>query len=169
MTEIRIEDDIRESPLEEEILEDARQRDSEEVDYMDQLKRLKADFDNYRRRSEMEKSKFKNHFEGKLLSKLLPFFDDLDRLLVSGSEDPGLSEGYRLAYESLQRKLSSLGLEKFAEIGDEFNPDRHEAVFARPTNPENVNKILSVLENGYIFKSEIIRPARVEVGVSSDN
>lgn len=143
----------------------AELKNTEENNYLKMLQRLKAEFDNYRRRMEKEKAELSQYVESELLRKFLPILDDFERLLDANSEDSQLREGYRLIYENLNSLLSETGLRSFTEIGDEFDPHRHDAVAVAQTSPENDNKIMSILRKGYIFKNRVLRPAGVKVGL----
>jgi molecular chaperone GrpE len=151
-----------------EMNKDVFQREARENgDYLETLQRLKAEFDNYRKRTEKEKLELSRYVEGELIRKFLPILDDFERLLEAKTEDGQLREGYRLIYENLNSLFVELGLESFAERGDDFDPNRHEAVAVAHVLPENENKIMSILQKGYIFKNKVLRPAKVEVGLSN--
>lgn len=158
-----------------EIVDDTvKQEEVEEVDEVAKLEeelqewknkhhRLYAEFDNYRRRTLKEKAELiKTASEGIILE-LLPVLDDFERAIEAKEEG---SEGIVLIYNKFKTKLEKKGVKKMNAIGDEFDPEIHEAIAQVPApKKKQKNKVLDVVESGYMLHDKVIRFAKVVVGV----
>ena len=137
-----------------------RERD----EYLDSLQRLKAEFDNYRKRTEREQSERAANSATRLVKELLPVLDDLERALEAATEheEAKLEEGVRLVHRAL---LGILQREGVAEIETEgaFDPNVHEALLSQPDDEKESGQILDVLQKGYRLGDRVLRPARVIV------
>lgn len=138
-------------------------------DDLDQLRRLQAEFVNFRKRVDRERMETTAWAQGVLVEKLLPVLDDLDRALaaVEGDESPA-AQGLALIREKLYRTLTEAGLERIETDGVDFDPDRHEALMTQPVEAERVNTVIGELTPGFLFKGRLVRPAQVQVGVDAD-
>ena len=147
------------------LLENDLLRESEEVQRIsDKNIRLLAEFENYKRRTQEEKSNlFK--YEGKDLAKsLLPIIDDLNRTLEidSKAKSKTILEGVELIVTNLNKILMDLGIEAFDSLGEDFNPDRHEALVSEESD-KGENVIIREFEKGYVYNDKILRHAKVVV------
>jgi molecular chaperone GrpE len=137
-----------------------RERD----EYLDSLQRLKAEFDNYRKRTEREQSERAANSAARLVKELLPVLDDLERALEAATqhEEAKLEEGVRLVHRAL---LGILQREGVAEIETEgaFDPHVHEALLAQPVEEAEPGSVVQVLQKGYRLGDRVLRPARVVV------
>ncbi len=147
-----------------EVRPDAADSKSKEQEYLEMLQRLKAEFDNYRKRMEKEKQELAEYVRGNLIRELLPILDDFERLLEAESDAQKLKEGARMIYSNLLSVLGKYGLEAFAAEGEHFDPNIHEAVAVAPTSREQDGKIVSTWQKGYRIKDRVIRHAKVQVG-----
>src|SRR5262249_57824971 len=141
----------------------------ERDEYLDALQRLKAEFDNYRKRSARDQESLVARATEALVRDLLPIADDLERALEAAEEheEAKLEEGVRL----VQRQLASvLGREGLAEIetNGKFDPHVHEALLARPADAEE-GSVLEVLQKGYRLGDRVLRPARVIVAAPKES
>lgn len=136
----------------------------ETSEYLSALQRLKAEFDNYRKRTDKEKMELSKFVEGNLIQRMIPVLDDFERLLQTETSDKLLQEGCRLIYENITSIFKTLGLETYSKIGDGFDPNKHEAISVDKVSEEYDNKIMSISQKGYIFKDRILRHAKVTVG-----
>ena len=131
------------------------------------LKRLQAEYANYRRRTEEQREVEIARAKGSVAKGLLPVLDDLDRAEKHGD----LGEGSPLSAiaEKLRAVVSRLGVETYGAAGEAFDPQQHEAIFHAP-NPGNVEDgtILDVVEVGYRLGDIELRPAKVVVAGSPD-
>ncbi|HDZ12737.1 MAG TPA: nucleotide exchange factor GrpE [Bacteroidetes bacterium] len=128
------------------------------------LQRLKAEFDNYRKRVRKEHSEIYDYVRGDVFRMLLPVIDDLERLLNSESSEQSLREGIGIIYKNLMTTLQSHGLESFTDEGNAFDPNVHEAVSVEETEAQMDGKIVDTWLKGYRYKGRLLRPAKVKVG-----
>ncbi|KKS69351.1 nucleotide exchange factor GrpE [Candidatus Daviesbacteria bacterium RIFCSPLOWO2_01_FULL_43_38] len=142
---------------------DAKKLEEELVNLEAQLKRALADYRNLERRVQDDVTHFAHHSRAELLMKLLPVLDSLDTA-VSGVNNEeaqsGWLQGVAMAVKQLRQVLAEEGL-NLIEVGENFDPNLHEAVDVREGME---GKVLQVVQNGYILNSKVIRPARVVVG-----
>jgi molecular chaperone GrpE len=131
--------------------------------YLDALQRLKAEFDNYRKRTAREQSELHARASERLLKELLPILDDLERALVSAElhEEAKLEEGVRLVHRALADALRREGLEEIGTDGP-FDPHVHEALLSQPSEAEE-GTVIDVVQKGYTLGDRVLRPARVVV------
>jgi molecular chaperone GrpE len=182
---IEIEDSKNEHPLEEaeesqptEQVVDIGPSESEpepetlkaENPYLDQLQRLKAEFDNYRKRSDKEKQEFYAFAKGRVFQTLLPVLDDLDRMAQHGKgpEDP-LATGIELIRQKMKAILLSEGLEEINPEGTPFDPAFHEAIGLIDADLRQDGLVMEELERGYMLQGRLLRPSRVRVGKFKEN
>jgi molecular chaperone GrpE len=128
--------------------------------------RLAAEFDNYRRRSERERSELWARAQGDLASRLLDALDDLDRVAdhADTTAADALVTGIQLVERKLRQALEAAGLEALEVEGERFDPNAMEAVAMMPAdNPAEDDTVADVFQRGYRFKGSLLRPARVRV------
>jgi molecular chaperone GrpE len=146
--------------LEEKLAEAERQRG----EYLDHLQRLKAEFDNFRKRSLRDQEALAARAHERLVKELLPILDDLERALDAAEvhDEASVVEGVKLVQRAL---LSSLEREGLAEIeaDGEFDPHVHEALLAQPGEGAEPGSVLQVVQKGYRLGDKVLRPARVVV------
>ena len=144
---------------EDELTRTARERD----EYLDALQRLKAEFDNYRKRSARDQEAFVARASERLVRELLPVLDDLERALVAADEheEAKLEDGVRLVHRSLADALRREGLEEIPTEGP-FDPHVHEALLSQPSEAVE-GTVIEVLQKGYRLGDRVLRPARVVV------
>jgi molecular chaperone GrpE len=139
-----------------------------ELDRMkDQHLRLAADFENYRKRMNAELSGVWTRARADLVGSLVEGLDDLQRVSRFTSEDTtveALIEGVDLVERNLLKALVEAGLEVLDPVGERFDPNVMEAMMRVPTEEEGQDEIVhQVLQKGYLFKDQLVRPARVSV------
>jgi molecular chaperone GrpE len=155
-------------------LEEARPKGKERdlaQEYLEHLQRLQAEFANYRKRALKEMRESCDSGKAELACKLLPVLDDFERALESLEPDAGSREvlkGVRLIYEKLRSILQSEGLEHLQCMGQQFDPNVHEAVVVTRVKEGDDGRILRDFEKGYVFKGKLIRPSKVEVAQVED-
>lgn len=138
---------------------------------LNDLKRVSADFINYKRRTEAEqvdKAKFANAM---LILKLLPVLDDLERAIDSvGPNLAGLQwvQGINLIARKMRSTLEAEGVTTIEALGEEFDPRVHEAVQYEDAGPDEAGKVVAVYQTGYKLHDRIIRPAMVKVGKEAE-
>jgi len=129
--------------------------------------RLLAEFDNYKRRTQEERSNLLK-FDGKTLAKaILPILDDLHRTLeTDGNTKSGtILKGIELIVSKLDKTLIDMGIKTFDSIGQEFDPDCHEALMSEKSD-KGENIIIKEFEKGYVYNEKILRHAKVVVSKS---
>ncbi|MGF1473649.1 MAG: nucleotide exchange factor GrpE [Rubrobacteraceae bacterium] len=160
-----LEDLVEEEPgvAEEELAAIAEELEAtrrERDEYLDALRRLKAEFENSRKRQERELSRVRDTASEKLVAELLPVLDNLDRALESEGD---LREGVRATREHFVDVLGEVGLALVASDGQPFDPNVHEAVMGQPSEEHEDGIILQTFERGYLLNGKPIRPAKVVV------
>jgi molecular chaperone GrpE len=137
---------------------------AERDEYLDLLQRVKADFENYRKRAARDQERLVSHAHERLVRELLPILDDLERALEAAErhEETKLVDGVQLVEKSLRKALAKEGLAEIAADGA-FDPHVHEAVLAKPGDGAEPGSVLEVLQRGYRIGDKVVRPARVIV------
>ncbi|MEE3188979.1 MAG: nucleotide exchange factor GrpE [Candidatus Neomarinimicrobiota bacterium] len=126
--------------------------------------RLKAEFENFRRRKADEISRLLQ-FEGEnAIRGFLPILDDLERMIHSSdASEESLKDGVSMVESKIQKYFESLSIKPFGEKGDEMDPDIHDAMLTQKDKKMDDNSILEVFEKGYTYKNKVIRHAKVIV------
>ena len=132
-------------------------------DLTDRLKRSMAEFDNYRKRTEKEKSSMYIIGAREIIEKILPVVDNFERGLAQAPEGDAFADGMQMIYKQLLTTLEGLGVEAIEAVGKEFNPDFHNAVMH--VDDENVgeNMVVEELQKGYTYKGFVVRHSMVKV------
>jgi molecular chaperone GrpE len=133
-------------------------------EYLADLQRLAADFDNYRKRALRDQHAFAARAAERLVAKLLPVLDDLERALDAAEhhEDAKVIAGVAMTKSALAAALASEGLEEIEAEGA-FDPHVHEALLAQPAEGVEPGSIIQVVQRGYRLGDAVLRPARVIV------
>jgi molecular chaperone GrpE len=154
---------VEEQQQVDELAEVTKERD----EYLDALQRLKAEFENYRKRVARDQSALVARASERLVKQLLPVLDDLERALVAASEheEAKLAEGVQLVHRALADALAREGLVEVDTDGD-FDPHTQEALLAQPSD-EKEGAVIQVLQKGYKLGDHVLRPARVVVSSGS--
>ena len=141
---------------------------AERDEYLDALQRLKADFDNYRKRVARDQQELAARAHERLVRELLPVLDDLERALDAATEheEAKLEEGVRLVHRSLADALAREGLAE-VETDGAFDPHTQEALLAQPSEAAE-GTVIQVLQKGYRLGDRVLRPARVVVSAGND-
>ena len=136
---------------------------SERDEYLDSLQRLKAEFDNFRKRTAREQADLVTRASERLVRELLPVLDDLGRALEAAEQhqEAQLEEGVKLVHRSLADVLRREGLVEI-ETDGVFDPHVHEALLSQPSDADE-GTVLDVVQAGYKLGERVLRPARVVV------
>jgi molecular chaperone GrpE len=148
-----------------------RRVEAERSELREALARRQADFENYRKRVERERTESYNRMVGDVVSKLLPVLDNLRRALdAEGSLQANESKEFRhflqgveLIYKQLSGVLEGLGLQPIASVGHRFDPHVHEAVVTEQTEEYEPDTVIQELVPGYRLGEKLLRPAIVKV------
>ena len=142
------------------------QLQAEVADLQDRLLRRQAEFENYRKRNERDRSDFLEYAGMEVVREILPILDDFERALKTESSDEGHRKGVELIYQRLLDTLKKIGLEPIEVApGTEFDPNLHQAVVRVETEDAPDHTILEEFQRGYNFKGKLLRPAMVKVAV----
>jgi molecular chaperone GrpE len=150
------------SELEKRLAEVEKERDG----YLDDLQRVAAEFENYRKRVARDQENLAARAHERLVKELLPVLDDLERALGAAAdsrhpERGRVEEGVRLVHRELEEALAKEGLVEI-ETNGRFDPHVHEALLSQPSDKDD-GAILEVLQKGYRLGDRVLRPARVVV------
>ena len=159
---------------EEEVVETTEEPDEldavtkERDEYLDALQRLKAEFDNYRKRVARDQHEQAARAHERLVKELVPVLDDLERALEAAGrhEEAKLEEGVALVHRSLADLLAREGLVE-VETNGKFDPHTQEALLSQRSDAEE-GAVIQVLQKGYRLGDRVLRPARVVVSQGSD-
>jgi molecular chaperone GrpE len=138
---------------------------TEKVELQERLLRSQAEFQNYRRRVEREKSEFAQYAASEAILALLPILDDFERALKQDSADKEYQRGTELIYQRMVDTLKKLGLEPITATGQSFDPYLHQAIERVETDEAEDHTVLDEFQRGYNFKGRPLRPAMVKVAV----
>ena len=138
----------------------------EKAELQDLLQRRQAEFENYRRRVERERTELFEFASMDTIKALLPVLDDFERALKIETADKEYARGLELIYQRLFESLKKLGLEPISEEVPLFNPHIHHAVEMVDTKDHPDQTILEEYQRGYYFKGRLLRPAMVKVAVN---
>lgn len=143
---------------------------SETKDWHDRYLRKAAEFENFRKRTEKERTESATLAKSSVLSEILPIVDACERALGSFPEATetveGLDQyrqGFQLLYKQLNDALSRIGVTAMEVRGEKFDPHLHEAVSREESDEYEENTIVEELQRGYLFKGRLLRPAQVKV------
>jgi len=135
----------------------------ERDEYLDALQRLKAEFDNYRKRVARDQHELAARAHERLVRELVPVLDDLERALefATAHEEAQLEDGVRLVHRALADALAKEGLAEIATDG-KFDPHTQDALLSQPSEAEE-GTVIQVLQKGYLLGERVLRPARVVI------
>ena len=160
--------------IEDVVKEDEVQDDSQEVtndssddekyqDLMDKFMRLQADFANYKRRTEAQKTEYVELGVKKIVNDLLPVLDNFERALDSIGEKDSTYDGILMIKNQLTDVLKKEGIVEMKALGEEFDPTYHHAVLTEDSDEYDSGYVIEVLQKGYLINDKTLRPAMVKV------
>ena len=159
-----------ETPQTEKSAETAAEEDNTEAEVKaaeaesERYMRLMAEFQNFKRRAAREKSDIHAYANEKIIGELLPVLDNFERALQTESGDlESYSKGMELIFTQLKTALEHAGLEEIKALGEEFDPNVHNAVMTEDSEEHDDGKISKVLQKGYKLNDKVIRPSMVAV------
>ncbi|NLD19939.1 MAG: nucleotide exchange factor GrpE [Clostridiales bacterium] len=142
---------------------DKEERPEAEEDADTRYLRLMADFQNYRKRVEKEKSDIYSYANEKLITELLAVLDNFERAFDQEVCDAGFKEGMDMILKQLGDVLNKSGLAEIAALGEDFDPNYHNAVMTEETEEYESGKVSGVMQKGYTLNGKVIRPSMVKV------
>ena len=125
--------------------------------------RLAADYDNFRKRTAKEKEQSYGNGKADAVEKLLPVYDNLERALNQPTEDAAYKKGVEMTMTQLVSILNGLGVEIFGNVGEQFDPNIHNAVMHTEDDTAEENTITQVFQKGFKLGDKIVRFAMVQV------
>ena len=143
-----------------------KSKEQEKIEELtDRVKRQMAEFDNFRKRTEKEKSQMFEMGAANILEKLLPVIDNFERGLdaLAEEEKNAFSEGMEKIYKQLLTMLDDVGVEKIEAEGAEFDPELHNAVMHVDDESLGENVVAEELQKGYRYKDTVLRHSMVKV------
>lgn len=160
--------------IEDVVKEEEVQDDSQEVtndssddekyqDLMDKFMRLQADFANYKRRTEAQKTEYVELGVKKIVNDLLPVLDNFERALDSIEENDSTYDGILMIKNQLTDVLKKEGIVEMKALGEEFDPTYHHAVLTEDSDEYDSGYVIEVLQKGYLINDKTLRPAMVKV------
>lgn len=132
----------------------------------DKYLRLNAEFQNYRKRVEKEKSDIFKFGNEKLLVEMLPIMDNFERALSAADEsqaDDKVLSGVKLIKKSLDEFFEKNGVKKINALHEPFDPDKHHAVMSEDSDAFEVETVIEIFQEGYALNEKVIRPSMVKV------
>jgi molecular chaperone GrpE len=129
------------------------------------LVRRQAEFDNFRKRTEKERSEYVQYAGTELVREMLPILDDFDRAMKVEGGNPEYTKGVQMIHSRMYDTLKKQGLEPIETAGKSFDPHLHQAVERVETKDSPDGTILSEFQRGYNFKGKLLRPSMVKVAV----
>ena len=125
--------------------------------------RLAAEYDNFRKRSQKEKDDLYTVIKAETVGKFLPVYDNLERALAQETADEAYKKGVEMTMNQLVKVMEGLGVTSFGEIGEAFDPTRHNAVMHVEEEGLGENVIAEVFQKGFLVGEKVIRFAMVKV------
>ena len=167
---VRRSDDNPESNLESDSLRadaDVAKLATDLEDLRQTLLRRQADFDNYKKRIEKERTEDSKRTTARLIEALIPAIDGFEQALAAHreAEYENYRRGFELIYKQLVENISKLGAERIDPTGKQFDPHLHQAMDRTETNDHADGTVLQVFQPGYLFHGRVLRPAMVRVAV----
>ena len=129
----------------------------------DQFLRLAAEFDNFRKRTIKEKEASYGNGKADTVAKMLPVYDNLERALQQPTEDAAYKKGVEMTMTELEKIFTALGVEIFGQVGDEFNPELHNAIMHNEDEALGENTVSMVFQKGAKIGDKVVRFAMVQV------
>lgn len=129
----------------------------------DRVKRQMAEFENFRKRTEKEKTQMYGMGAKSTLEKILPVVDNFERGLAAAEEGDSFAEGMKMIYKQLMNSLADAGVKEIEAEGKEFDPNIHNAVMHIDDEEFGENIVVEVLQKGYMYNDEVLRHSMVKV------
>ena len=154
----------KKKPVKKKPKKDKRDEKIEELN--DRLMRNLAEFENFRNRSEKEKSAMYDFGAKSVIEKILPIVDNLERGfdgLSDEEKETPFAKGIEAVYKQLMTAFDEMGVKPIEAVGQEFNPDFHNAVMHDEDDSDETNKVIEEFQKGYMYKDSVVRHSMVKV------
>jgi molecular chaperone GrpE len=153
----------------EELRQKVKELEEENSQLKDQYLRKQADFENFRKRMFREKEEAIKYANSNLLSDLITIIDDFERAIKAGAEATDV-ESFRAGIEMIEKQFTGMlerkyGLKRFDSEGEEFDPEKHEAINTEESKEHKTSIVLEDYQKGYLLHDRVLRHAKVKVSV----
>ena len=141
-------------------------------EYKDSFLRKVAEFENYKRRADVEQSNLFKYAAEPFIKNVLPVYDDLERSLSHIGDESGfesLKKGLEMVFDKFSKILEQQGVKRIEAKGKPFDVDLHEALMQQPAEGVPPHTVLDVIEQGYVYKDKVIRHAKVIVSAETSS
>ena len=160
----KVEENKNESNEEKTVQIDELSKTKQELDETtDRLKRLMAEFENYKKRSSKEREMLYNSLLADIISSFLPIIDNLEKAVQTKTEDEGYKQGVELVLKQFMDTFKSLGIETIETVGKTFDPEVHEAVSSIQDETKGEKEVVEEFRKGYKIGTRVIRHSMVSV------
>jgi molecular chaperone GrpE len=150
-------------------LSDLERVSAERDQYLDALQRLKAEFDNFRKRNDRERQSIATGATREVVRGLLPVMDNLERAVAAlGDQGEQIVAGLEMVRGQLAGLLAGHGVEEIPASGEQFDPTVHEAIASTPSPDHPEGTVIQVIEKGYRQDDHVLRPTRVVIASGHD-
>ena len=149
--------------LSSDVSEDLKKCQAELDDTTDRLKRIMAEFENYKKRSSKERENLYGSIIADIVEKMLPVLDNLEKAVEAKTKDDNYKAGVELVLKQYQDVLTSFGVKKIETVGQTFDPEIHEAVSSVQDDKYGEKEIVQEYRTGYMVGNKVIRHAMVVV------
>lgn len=131
--------------------------------------RLTADYDNFRKRAQRDKIEARQFANQGILEKLLPVLDNFEMAIIAVKDaDPSVRDGVQMIYDQLLGVLKTEGVEPVDAVGQQFDPNLHEAISQEESDEVEEGEVISQIQRGFILNDRLVRPARVVVAKAAE-
>ena len=151
----------------EEVEKEAVKQEKEAEKWENIAKKVKADFENYKKKQDDRKKRWQEKAEKDLAKQLISVMDNLERAIMSAEEDSAILQGVKMVSDQLYDTLEKKGLQRINAEGEEFDPRIHNAVDVVEHNEED-NKVLEEKRKGYMYNGQVLRESQVVVAKNPD-
>lgn len=158
-------DEVAEEAAEEETKKTKKDKKDEQIEELtDKVKRQMAEFENFRKRSEKEKTQMYEIGAKSTLEKMLPVVDNFERGLAGTEDsDDAFVQGMQMIYKQLMTSLEEVGVTPIEAVGKEFDPEFHNAVMHVEDESFGDNEVVEELQKGYMYRESVLRHSMVKV------
>ncbi len=156
-------DEVKEESEDDAKASDNESKEEPKEDESTRYMRLMADFQNFKKRAAKEKTDLYQYANEKIVTELLTVLDNFERALEQEAGDAGFKEGMELIFKQLGDVLEKSGLAEIEALGEDFDPNFHNAVMTEESEEYESGKISGVLQKGYTLNGKVIRPSMVKV------
>ena len=147
----------------EELNKKLQEQEEQLKEQSDRLLRTLAEYDNYRKRSIKEKDAIYPQAKADTVEKFLPIIDNFERAMQAECADEAFNKGMEMIFQSFMKTMTDLSVEEIGKVGEQFNPDLHNAVMHIEDESLGENVVAQVLQKGYRIGERVVRYAMVQV------